>query len=158
MRVMWFWKEGHKVELSVSSHHFKVHTINSLYHCWCWLWLRSLRLCLSGLCTIQLIFFFFLLSILYSLEENHYIQPNLHRESYASRVEYLHKLFGIFRVTFVNSHIYLCNHFFLFLWIHEYMIYTLSHDPIYYIAHIFPALGIGILSIWSCIPLTYSLL
>ena len=55
---MWFWKEGHRVELSVSSHHFKVHTINSLYHCWCWLWLRSSRLCLSGLCTIQLIFFF----------------------------------------------------------------------------------------------------
>lgn len=51
-----------------------------LYHCWCWLWLCSLRLCLPGFCTVQLIFFS-LLSILYSLGENHYIQANLHREN-----------------------------------------------------------------------------
>ena len=55
---MWFWKEDHRVDLPVSSHHFKTHTINLLYHCWCWLWLCSLRLCLSGFCTVQLIFFF----------------------------------------------------------------------------------------------------
>lgn len=55
---MWFRKEDHRVDLPVSSHHFKVHTINFLYHCWCWLWLCSLRLCLSGFCTVQLIFFF----------------------------------------------------------------------------------------------------
>ena len=115
-----------------------------------------LRCYFSGISVMKLLFF--PLSILYSLEENHYIQPNLHRESYASRVEYLHKLFGILRETFVNSHIYLCIHFFLLLWIHEYMVFTLSHDPIYFIAHIFPALGIGILSIWSCILLTHSLL
>lgn len=57
---MWFWKEDHRVELPVSSHHFKVHTINSLYHCWCWLWLCSLRLCLPGFCmhcSVNLFFF-----------------------------------------------------------------------------------------------------
>ena len=107
MEVTWFWKEDHRVEVPVSSHHIsRVYTVNFLYHCWCWRWLHSLRSYLSDFSTIRLFFFFFFFSFFpyCTLWKKITLNsPHLQRESYVSRLEYLHKFFGILHETFVNS-------------------------------------------------------
>lgn len=37
-RLWVFWGKDHRSNVPFSSHHIKIHTINMIYHCWCWPW------------------------------------------------------------------------------------------------------------------------
>ena len=60
-------------EVKCNSHHSipRAHTIDGIYHSWCWLTLTTwLRECLSGIATVPLFFFFFPTFILFGSREN----------------------------------------------------------------------------------------
>ena len=79
--------------------------------------------------------------------------------SLSLRSKYLHKLFGILwqGVFIYLSHLFTYSIFFISIWTHGNLLYTLGVNPIltYFVIQIISALAIGSSSVGYFVPLTY---